>query len=70
MCIYIRYTPSLQSNLTQPHPPPTSTPKEYNAKKRAEHTFKSLTADSSKISAVDPDFYAERFLNWMESHVA
>jgi hypothetical protein len=43
---------------------------EYNAKKRAEHTFKSFTADSTKISAVDPDFYAERFLNWMESHVA
>jgi 1-phosphatidylinositol-4-phosphate 5-kinase len=43
---------------------------EYNVKKRAEHTFKSFTADSTKISAVDPDFYAERFLNWMESHVA
>lgn len=46
------------------------TQQEYNAKKRAEHTFKSFTADSTKISAVDPDFYAERFLNWMASHVA
>ena len=46
------------------------TTQEYNAKKRAEHTFKSFTADSTKISAVDPDFYAERFLNWMETHVA
>lgn len=42
---------------------------EYNAKKRAEHTLKSFTADSTKISAVDPGFYAERFLNWMEGHV-
>jgi len=42
---------------------------EYNAKKRAEHTLKSFTADSSKISAVDPSFYAERFLDWLQAHV-
>ena len=42
---------------------------EYNAKKRAEHTLKSFTADSSKISAVDPSFYAERFLDWLQTHV-
>ena len=42
---------------------------EYNAKKRAEHALKSITADSSKISSVDPSFYAERFLDWLQTHV-
>lgn len=43
---------------------------EYNMRKKAEHAIKSISNDSTKISAVDPAFYARRFLDWMEGHVA
>jgi len=37
----------------------------YNASKRAEHFFRGLTHDRSKISAVDPRSYARRFVQFL-----
>eukprot|EP00732_Lithocolla_globosa_P007489 Lithocolla_globosa_v1_NODE_9629_length_685_cov_602.366667.p1 type:complete len:189 gc:universal NODE_9629_length_685_cov_602.366667:82-648(+) len=37
----------------------------YDAKKKAEHVFRSLQADSEIISAVNPDLYARRFVRFL-----
>lgn len=42
----------------------------YNARKRAEHYFKSLTNNGSQISAVDPASYARRFVQFLRDHTA
>ncbi|KAK4840591.1 hypothetical protein QYF36_013209 [Acer negundo] len=39
---------------------------EYNMTKKIEHAYKSLQFDSLSISAVDPTFYSERFLEFVE----
>lgn len=39
---------------------------EYNISKKIEHTYKSMQFDSVKISAVDPTFYSERFLEFIQ----
>ncbi|KAJ3672951.1 hypothetical protein LUZ60_006325 [Juncus effusus] len=39
---------------------------EYNLKKKAEHALKSLKFDPSSISAVEPRFYAQRFISFLE----
>ena len=39
----------------------------YNTVKKIEHFWKSMTEDRREISCVDPDFYGERFLNFMKS---
>jgi 1-phosphatidylinositol-4-phosphate 5-kinase len=39
---------------------------EYNIHKKIEHAYKSLQFDSLSISAVDPTFYSERFLEFVE----
>lgn len=38
---------------------------EYNASKKVEHAFKSLTHDGQTISSVDPRFYARRFQQYL-----
>lgn len=38
----------------------------YNARKRAEHLFKSFRYDSNAISAIAPDAYAKRFCEYMD----
>ncbi|KAK9733387.1 hypothetical protein RND81_04G064900 [Saponaria officinalis] len=38
---------------------------EYNMSKRIEHAYKSLQFDSVSISAVDPTFYSQRFLDFI-----
>ncbi|KAJ3114367.1 Phosphatidylinositol-4-phosphate 5-kinase [Phlyctochytrium bullatum] len=42
----------------------------YDATKKAEHFFKSLTANSKKISAVKPPLYGQRFLAFMKNAIA
>ncbi|WOL18959.1 phosphatidylinositol 4-phosphate 5-kinase 9 [Canna indica] len=39
---------------------------EYNMTKKIEHAYKSLQFDSISISAVDPEFYSQRFLNFIQ----
>ncbi|XP_047980132.1 phosphatidylinositol 4-phosphate 5-kinase 9 [Salvia hispanica] len=39
---------------------------EYNITKKIEHAYKSVQFDSVKISAVDPKFYSERFLEFIQ----
>lgn len=39
---------------------------DYNMSKKIEHAYKSLQFDSISISAVDPTFYSERFLNFIK----
>ncbi|KAL1545800.1 Phosphatidylinositol 4-phosphate 5-kinase 9 [Salvia divinorum] len=39
---------------------------EYNITKKIEHAYKSVQFDSVKISAVDPTFYSERFLEFIQ----
>ncbi|KAK9289974.1 hypothetical protein L1049_008136 [Liquidambar formosana] len=39
---------------------------EYNMRKKIEHTYKSLQFDSLSISAVDPTFYSQRFLEFIQ----
>ncbi|KAH9685749.1 phosphatidylinositol 4-phosphate 5-kinase 8 [Citrus sinensis] len=39
---------------------------EYNVKKKIEHAFKSLQFDPQLISAVEPKFYASRFINFLK----
>lgn len=39
---------------------------EYNMKKKIEHACKSFQFDSISISAVDPTFYADRFLKFIQ----
>ncbi|TPX32469.1 hypothetical protein SmJEL517_g04485 [Synchytrium microbalum] len=41
----------------------------YDAVKRIEHTFKSITHDSHQISAVNPIAYGARFLNFMKDAI-
>ncbi|XP_074312015.1 phosphatidylinositol 4-phosphate 5-kinase 9 isoform X2 [Silene latifolia] len=38
---------------------------EYNMSKKIEHAYKSLQFDSVSISAVDPTFYSQRFLDFI-----
>ena len=42
---------------------------QYNALKRAETFFKSFKYDSRQISAVDPKWYAKRFVDFAASHI-
>ncbi|KAM7464215.1 hypothetical protein LguiA_032336 [Lonicera macranthoides] len=39
---------------------------EYNIHKKIEHAYKSIQFDSLSISAVDPKFYSERFLEFVQ----
>lgn len=39
---------------------------DYNMSKRIEHAYKSLQFDSLSISAVDPTFYSQRFLDFIQ----
>ncbi|EPS61557.1 hypothetical protein M569_13238, partial [Genlisea aurea] len=39
---------------------------EYNMKKKIEHAYKSVQFDSVSISAVDPSFYSQRFLEFIK----
>ncbi|KAL7594221.1 hypothetical protein Lser_V15G28360 [Lactuca serriola] len=39
---------------------------EYNITKKIEHKYKSLQFDSLSISAVDPTYYSERFLHFIQ----
>ncbi|PQQ09408.1 phosphatidylinositol 4-phosphate 5-kinase 7 isoform X2 [Prunus yedoensis var. nudiflora] len=39
---------------------------EYNVKKKIEHACKSLQFDPQSISAVEPELYAKRFINFLE----
>ncbi|CAM8964624.1 unnamed protein product [Rhodiola kirilowii] len=39
---------------------------EYNVTKKIEHAYKSFQFDSLSISAVDPTFYSERFLKFIQ----
>lgn len=40
---------------------------EYDMTKKIEHTYKSLLFDPLSISAVDPKFYSQRFLNFIKT---
>ncbi|XP_061365705.1 phosphatidylinositol 4-phosphate 5-kinase 7-like isoform X2 [Gastrolobium bilobum] len=42
---------------------------EYNMKKKIEHAYKSLRFDPMTISVVEPNKYAERFINFLEKKV-
>ncbi|XP_021774564.1 phosphatidylinositol 4-phosphate 5-kinase 9-like isoform X2 [Chenopodium quinoa] len=39
---------------------------DYNMSKKIEHAYKSLQFDSLSISAVDPNFYSQRFLGFIQ----
>ena len=39
---------------------------QYNSKKTMETFFKGFKHDAQKISAVDPRYYAERFIEFIE----
>lgn len=41
----------------------------YDAKKKSEHFFKSLTQDKNEISAVKPKVYGNRFMGFMATKV-
>lgn len=38
---------------------------EYNLRKKIEHAYKSIQFDSMSISAVEPTFYSQRFLQFI-----
>lgn len=38
---------------------------EYNLRKKIEHAYKSVLFDSMSISAVEPTFYSQRFLQFI-----
>jgi 1-phosphatidylinositol-4-phosphate 5-kinase len=38
----------------------------YNAKKKAEHFFKSLKYEEMTVSCVPPEAYAKRFVEFMD----
>lgn len=38
---------------------------EYNLSKKIEHAYKSIQFDSMSISAVEPTFYSQRFLQFI-----
>lgn len=40
---------------------------EYNMTKKIEHAYKSLQFDSLSISVVDPEFYSQRFLRFIQT---
>lgn len=40
---------------------------EYNITKKIEHAYKSIQFDSVSISAVDPEFYSRRFLDFIQT---
>jgi 1-phosphatidylinositol-4-phosphate 5-kinase len=40
---------------------------QYNSRKRAETFFKGLMFDTKQISCVDPDWYSQRFLEYMDN---
>ena len=42
---------------------------EYNAKKKAEHAYKSLKFDPLSISSVEPELYAKRFIDFLQQKV-
>jgi hypothetical protein len=42
---------------------------QYNTRKIAETFFKGLRHNRKQISAVNPDFYGDRFIEFMEKHV-
>lgn len=42
---------------------------QYNTRKRAETFFKGFTQDSKAISCVDPDWYAKRFLEFIDAAI-
>ncbi|MBA0855991.1 hypothetical protein Goshw_021900 [Gossypium schwendimanii] len=42
---------------------------EYNAKKKAEHACKSVKFDPLSISVVEPELYAQRFINFLKQKV-
>ncbi|XVE94056.1 hypothetical protein REPUB_Repub01dG0247400 [Reevesia pubescens] len=42
---------------------------EYNAKKKAEHAWKSVKFDPVSISAVEPELYAKRFIDFLQQKV-
>lgn len=39
---------------------------DYNMSKKIEHAYKSIQFDSLSISAVDPNFYSRRFLEFIQ----
>ena len=39
---------------------------DYNISKKIEHAYKSIQFDSLSISAVDPTFYSQRFLEFIQ----
>lgn len=41
----------------------------YDVRKRAEHAYKSWKFNALEISVVDPWFYAERFINFLQQKV-
>ncbi|KAJ3098394.1 Phosphatidylinositol-4-phosphate 5-kinase [Phlyctochytrium planicorne] len=43
---------------------------QYSATKKLEHFFKSIAADSKKISAVNPMLYGRRFVNFMKNAIS
>lgn len=40
---------------------------DYNLRKKMEHASKSLYLDPMKISVVEPELYARRFINFLEN---
>ncbi|ONK70985.1 uncharacterized protein A4U43_C04F3530 [Asparagus officinalis] len=40
---------------------------DYNISKKIEHAYKSIQFDSLSISAVDPEFYSQRFLSFIQT---
>ena len=42
---------------------------QYNTRKRAETFFKGFVQDSKAISCVDPDWYAKRFLEFIDAAI-
>ena len=42
---------------------------EYNAKKKAEHAYKSVKYDPLSISVVEPELYAKRFTDFLQQKV-
>ena len=42
---------------------------QYNSRKRAETFFKGLMFDTKQISCVDPKWYSERFIQYMDKMI-
>jgi len=40
---------------------------EYNIRKKIEHAYKSIQYNSLSISVVEPNFYSERFLKFIQT---